>query len=227
MIYCLRLTEFFWRFDLHRLVDINELKDACYSINVNGFCKIDNFILKDKVDLLLDKVKENHEQFYKGKSLKGVPDRDITDKIIYNVQNVDYAFVNLVSSDPINSIGKHFLNDEHYRYIDNDKPNYNLTYLNARSSGSKLDLHIDSGIPFKGEYVSMMQFIFLLEDSTEKNGCTVVLPGSHQSGEYTDRSLDFKDLKKLEGKKGDLFVWDSRLWHGTMDNVDQISRWEL
>ncbi len=212
---------------MNRKLDKNELLYAIQNIKIKGFCKIDNFLNKNYVDFFLKKVQENYNNFYKGKSLNGVPDRDVSDKIIYNLHNIDHNFVELISSDTMNYIGMYFLNDEYYRFLDKDKPNYNLTYYNARSGGSKLDLHIDSGIPYKGKEVLMMQFVFLLEDSNESNGCTVVVPGSHQSGEYTDRTLDFKQLEKLEGKKGDLFIWDSRLWHGAMENINKISRWAI
>ena len=128
---------------------------------------------------------------------------------------------------PMTNIGKYFLNDEYYRFLDPNLPNFTLNYYNARSSGKKLDLHIDSHIPFPGDHATMMQFVFLLEDSNEANGCTVVVPKSHQSGQYTDRSLDLSSLTKLEGKKGDFIIWDSRLWHGTLENVSKVSRWAL
>jgi ectoine hydroxylase-related dioxygenase (phytanoyl-CoA dioxygenase family) len=71
----------------------------------------------------------------------------------------------------------------------------------------------------------MMQFSFLLEDSTQDNGCTVVVPGSHQSGDYTNR--DLKKVYPIEGKPGDVIIWDSRLWHGTLKNQSNESRWAL
>ena len=71
----------------------------------------------------------------------------------------------------------------------------------------------------------MMQFVILLEDSTIGNGCTTVVPGSHQSAKFTDR--EFENLKHLEGKAGDLILWDSRLWHGTNENITGDSRWAL
>ena len=59
----------------------------------------------------------------------------------------------------------------------------------------------------------------------ETNGCTVVVPGSHQSGRYSDRSL--KKRIPLIAEAGDIAIWDSRLWHGTLDNLSNKSRWVL
>ena len=31
----------------------------------------------------------------------------------------------------------------------------------------------------------------------------------------------------MEGKAGDLIIWDSRLWHGTYANTTEFTRWAL
>ena len=59
----------------------------------------------------------------------------------------------------------------------------------------------------------------------ESNGCTIVAPGSHLSGMYTDR--DLTNLTKINAKAGDIVIWDSRLWHGTTENKTLTSRWAL
>ena len=131
----------------------------------------------------------------------------------------------MLVSPVVTAIASAKLNDPHYRFLPDSVPNYVLQYYNARSSGQKLDLHIDSHIPFIGEFTNMMQFVFLLQDSDTENGCTVVVPGSHKSGTFTDR--DLKNVQPLTGKAGDLIFWDSRLWHGTLENITGRSRWAL
>ena len=80
-------------------------------------------------------------------------------------------------------------------------------------------------MPFKGEKTYMMQFIFLLEDSNIENGCSVVVPKSHQTGKFCNRKS--KKIKDLKGKAGDLIIWDSRLWHGARVNKSSNTRWAL
>jgi ectoine hydroxylase-related dioxygenase (phytanoyl-CoA dioxygenase family) len=53
----------------------------------------------------------------------------------------------------------------------------------------------------------------------------VVVPGSHNSGKYTDRELT--NTVPLEGKAGDLIFWDSRVWHGAHKNLSGKSRWAI
>ena len=155
----------------------------------------------------------------------GVPDRNKDDKILYNLQNIDKAYIDILTTQPIIEIASVKLNDPHYGFLPPDTPNYILNYYNARSSGQKLDLHIDSLIPFYGNQTNMMQFVVLLEDSTTENGCTIVVPGSHKSASYTDR--DLQKTIPLTAKVGDLVMWDSRLWHGTLANTSGLSRWAL
>ena len=34
-------------------------------------------------------------------------------------------------------------------------------------------------------------------------------------------------LKKIIAKSGDLIIWDSRLWHGALENKSGLDRWAL
>ena len=196
---------------------INQLKK-------NGFTKINNFVTKKKINLLKKLVEK---YFKKNQHIKynGVPKRDKDDKIIYNLQNKNYEFIKIITRRHLLNIAKYFLNDPYYRFIDNKYPNFNLLYFNARSSGKKLDLHIDSHIPFKGKKTNVMQFLILLEDSNIQNGCTSVVPGTHLSGKFTDRKT--KKIIPLTGNSGDLLIWDSRLWHGTYENKTNKTRWAI
>ena len=194
------------------------------TIEKNGFCVIKNFLKKNFVQKLLFEV---NNYYKKNLTLRysGVPKRDSKDKILYNLQNKNHNFIKILTYKPAVEIAKYFLDDKYYRFLPNKYPNYILNYFNARSSGKKLDLHIDSWIPYKGKKTHMMQFVYLLEDSTQLNGCTTVVKGSHRSGSFTDRKS--KKIISVTGKAGDLIIWDSRIWHGTLENLDGTSRWAI
>lgn len=193
---------------------ISEIETYGYTIIKNGIANFKDY---------LDKVKAiSNTNFNDNKSLHA--DRS-NDSLIYNLQNKDKIFINLLSDQKVQAILTHFLNDKFYQVQDENLPNFILNYYNARSSGKFLDLHIDSLVPAHGQYTWAMQAAFVLEDMNEDNGCTVVVPGSHQSGRYTDRSLEKRI--PLTAEAGDIAIWDSRLWHGTLDNVSGRSRWVL
>jgi len=208
------------------ITNINLLK-SLKELKVYGFTKIEQVLEDSEVNKLKLLVEKEYSILNKSikRSYSGTPDRDLSDKILYNLQNKNKYFVDILSCPIIEEIAKDKLNDKFYRFIPESDPNYTLLYYNARSSGEALDLHIDSNIPFIGPHTTVMQFVFMLEDSDEENGCTVVVPGSHQSGEYSDR--DLKNKHPIIAKAGDLICWDSRLWHGTLPNKSNTSRWAI
>jgi hypothetical protein len=205
----------------------DEHLQTLFEIESYGYSKVINYLDLDTVFTLKKIVEEEYLKNTKLgiKKYPGAPERDINDKIIYNLQNLDHIFIELLSTKYIKSIATKYLNDPYYRFLPDETPNYILHYYNARSSGSALDLHIDSYVPSIGSKPTMMQFVLLLEDSTAINGCTIAVPGSHQSGRYTNREI--KNVDELTGNAGDLILWDSRLWHGTRENKSGKSRWAL
>ena len=189
-----------------------------------GYVKIENFISANKISYYKNLINKNYLKIDAKKYL-GIPERDKDDKILYNLQNKNFEFIKLITNKYIVNFAKYFLNDPYYRFIDKRFPNFNLLYFNARSSGKKLDLHIDCHLPFKGKRPNMMQFVILLEDSNKYNGCTIVVPKSHLSGKFTNRNS--RKRIALQGKAGDMLIWDSRLWHGTFENKSKSSRWAI
>ena len=200
------------------------IEDKIKEIEKNGYCIIKKFLPKKTVTELLKKI-NFHYNLNKSRKYNGIPSRDNKDKILYNLQNKDYRFIKILTNKKILKIAKYFLNDVTYKFLPNKKPNFIINYFNARSSGNKLDLHIDSWVPYLGKKTHMMQFVFLLEKSTEENGCTIVVKNSHRSGKFCN--LKTKKITSIVGDPGDLIIWDSRLWHGTKENKDKTSRWAI
>lgn len=207
-----------------RKISKSEILQHEKNIEVYGYTLVQEFMSKD----LVVNLKSLVESIYVGQkelSYSGVPDRDSGDKIIYNLQNRDKFFIELFMDEFIRNLLIKKLNDPFYRFLPPESPNYILSYYNARSSGGALDLHIDSHLPAITNWIWAMQIAFILEEQSENNGCTVVVPGSHQSGRFTDRGL--LDVKPILSNPGDLVIWDSRLWHGTLENKTKQSRWAL
>lgn len=149
----------------------------------------------------------------------------IDGKGVFNLQNKDKFFIDILDDPFLKAVLMAKLNDPYYRFLPPHLPNYILSYYNARSSGKKLDLHIDSLVPAIGDWTWGIQTGLVLENHTLKNGCTILVPGSHMSGRYTDRDLD--KVEPILSKAGDLVLWDSRTWHGTLENTSGKSRWTL
>jgi hypothetical protein len=212
------------QYDKIRKLNNLEIETHLKNIEIYGYSRLEGVIPSSLVNLLKEKLKNHYSKMDNVTSF-GLPERDSKDKIIYNLQNKDLEFIKLLTDESIQSILKEKLNDSFYRMMDSSIPNYILNLFTARSSGLPLELHIDSLVPSIGDYTWAMQVVYVLDDMHEDNGCTVVVPGSHKSGKYTDR--DFKNVTQIHAKSGDIVIWDSRLWHGALENKTKNSRWAL
>lgn len=99
---------------------------------------------------------------------------------------------------------------------------FKLSSLNSRASlpGQGLQgLHPDwSGAVAPGDYY-VCNSIWLLDDFTEENGATRVVPGSHRSGKVprdvmADPNAAHPDEKLLLAPAGTVVVFNSHTWHG-------------
>lgn len=209
---------------LFREISSEEQCQHLKNLQIYGYSKIEKLLPSEVVDRVRDRLDVWYEKT-KDIPYAGRPTRDVNDKIVYNLHAKDKLFIELLGCDSLKEILKQKLNDPFYRFLPENVPNYVLAYFNARSSGKELDLHIDSWLPATGSNTWMMQVAFILEDQNEDNGCTIIAPGSHLSGQYTDR--DLQNLQEVHSKKGDVVMWDSRLWHGTRANKSAGTRWSL
>ncbi len=192
----------------------------------NGYTIIPQAVHERDIKWLLNDVKSLYEET-KDEISQDTPYLNSTSPNIYNLQNKDISFLKLFFGlKEVEEILKNFLNDKWYKAIPQDQPNYILRHLGARSSNEALPLHIDSFIPYIGDEVIAMQVAIMLENSTVESGCTLVVPGTHESGRYADNNYLDKAVP-LECKAGDVLVWDSRLWHATTKNQSKGTRWAI
>jgi ectoine hydroxylase-related dioxygenase (phytanoyl-CoA dioxygenase family) len=200
--------------------------NAIAAIREHGYCRIDGLFGADEIAPVLDRVRQLAEA---GRALeiRDIPRLDSGQETIYNLQNKDVRFLHLLlKSDTIRTVLMQFLNDQWHRAIDLAEPNYILRSYSARNNRVAAPMHIDSFIPYVGEHAVSMQVAIILEDQDANNGCTTVIPGSHQSGEYTTQD-EAANAVPVESRAGDVVIWDSRIWHGTLENRSGASRWSL
>ena len=195
-------------------------------IEEHGYTKIRAGYSTHTINEALDKIKHLYETTPRLAD-QYVPRLNKSSPNLYNLQNKDFFFIDLLlGNDEIDGILRHFLNDPYYKTIPQSDPNYVLRHMGARSSGEALVPHIDNFIPFIGPKPLAMQVAIMLEESTPENGCTTVLPGSHQSGRYASLD-DIENLVPLAAKPGDVLIWDSRLIHSTTKNTSGNTRWSI
>ena len=196
------------------------------AIERDGYCYIPQAFSTAQVTEALDTIR-----YWFDKTLAAQSDRmpylNKNQPMVYNLQSKDLFLLRLVLGNRlIETVLMHFLNDEWFTSIPKDAPNYILRSFLARSSNHQMPLHIDAFIPYSGPYCYIMQCSIALEDQTEENGCTVLIPGSHLSGKYCIQDA-FPTAIPIKARAGDLVFWDSRIWHGARANTGTGTRWAM
>jgi ectoine hydroxylase-related dioxygenase (phytanoyl-CoA dioxygenase family) len=95
-----------------------------------------------------------------------------------------------------------------------------LTANIARPGGAAMYLHTDQGyVDFWTEKPLVANLLFMLDDFSEANGATRVVPGSHLVRDL--RRWAPEETVPAEGPAGSVMVFDGRLAHGTGANRTQ------
>ena len=71
----------------------------------------------------------------------------------------------------------------------------------------------------------VVNVMWMLNDFTEANGATRIVPRSHLFGRRPDKDRD-KDVVSIpaEGRAGTAMLFDGRIWHGTGANISEENR---
>jgi hypothetical protein len=78
---------------------------------------------------------------------------------------------------------------------------------------------------FTGDINLMLNMLVMLDDFTEENGATYLLPGSHRSSEKPSEETFYKSAVRTVGKSGDIILFNSNLWHAAgVNTTDQQRR---
>ncbi len=145
---------------------------------------------------------------------------------LYNVASKRPEILRLFIRGVVGDLLKGMLNDKYYHSLSPSLPNYILRAAHFRSSTGAMPYHIDSFIPYGGDYSSVVQCMLFLNHSTKQNGCTLAVPGSHKSAAYAPQGFNPQAVP-IEAEPGDMVVVDSRIWHATLANEANTNRWAL
>jgi hypothetical protein len=191
-----------------------------------GFTVLRNAVSKDEVSEILNFIRNFEYAPDELMSIKkfGMRLNNYADNV-YNVVTKRPDYLNYFIEGLVGDVLRHFLNDEYYKSIPAELPNYIIRSMLARSSKEEMPYHIDSFIPYGGDYVSVMQASIFLEKSDRLRGCTTVIPRSHLSAKYAPQEQAAPEYVECEA--GDVAIWDSRLWHATARNQTDNTRWAL
>ena len=88
-------------------------------------------------------------------------------------------------------------------------------------------IHIDSNLPGIN-YNIITNVMWYFDDVNEKNGTTIVVPGSHRFRKYAPGNVKkIKNKKYIKAKMGSVLILNANLWHGGSKKDTDGSRWAL
>jgi len=155
-------------------------------------------------------------------------DRIHLQRRVWNLLNKGDIFVEMVQREPVVSIMRAFLGDE-----------FVLGSIAANRilpGGPGQELHIDypywdlykrSSFPTRlnPSFPLNAQATILLDDFTEENGATAVVPGTQQLGRYPENPSELPPgTERMTGKAGDVAVFFGMAWHCAMPNNSDADR---
>lgn len=147
------------------------------------------------------------------------------EKVVYNLHNKDLEWFKLFEHPQILELMQALLSGGSYK---DSEP----FYLNNNSARCPLkgnlgqQLHLDSRLPGVNHCL-VANVIWMLDDFTETNGATRVVPGSHKFNSFTEDGKVYDEEILVTGKKGSALIFNANLWHGGGGNYDGSSRWAL
>ncbi len=204
------------------MITLREKKVAINSLMTKGYYIFRSVFNNAKINKY-SKILSCQKSRYQGGFFKNFISKKT--KVILNLQMKDKVFLELIDNRLMNSINTYFLNDENYKSINLKMPNYVLNQFAARSSGKEpCVIHMDDPCPNSTSQINYLQWAIPMTDTNANNGCTTILEKSHLFGlnKVGKYSKKFKDINL---KKGDIAVWDGRIWHGAKKNLSNKDRW--
>mgnify|MGYP005668106529 CR=1 FL=1 len=103
---------------------------------------------------------------------------------------------------------------------------YTSSAMAPNSGNYSSRIHVDRPY-FTPNYIDAMGSLILLNDFTEENGATYILPKSHLKEDEPSEEYFYKNAERLIAPKGSVFYFNLRLWHAGGKNISNDWRYAL
>ena len=213
----------------HIFLNINNM-DYRKEIEEKGFLVLPDLISNQDCDHYKSILESNYEIYapnYAKNSASGAHglDNKSMEKTVYNLHNKDLSFYKLFEHPEVLKILDFMLLEGSYK----DAEPYYLYNNCARcplQGNPGQQLHSDSRLPGIN-YCIVANVLWALDDFTNDNGSTRIVPGSHKIKEFAEDGKIYDEEIRANIKKGSALIFDANLWHGGGANIDGSSRWAL
>ncbi|THD80879.1 MAG: phytanoyl-CoA dioxygenase family protein [Phenylobacterium sp.] len=199
-----------------------DLDEARRQLDALGYCVVPNVLSAAEVAALKARLVEQAE----GERARGVAFRDggpsQPNQRIWMLLNKGRVFRDLMLHPIVGALMGHLLGPDFLVS--------SFTANIAHPGGEPMVLHTDQGyVGFWTPSPVVANIAWMLDDFTEANGGTRLVPASHLNSAATPRSSAYapaepanmptlEDTIGAEGKAGSILCFDGRIWHGTGAN---------
>src|SRR5580692_10536398 len=199
-----------------------DLEAARHALDAQGYCIIPNVLSRAEVAALKARLEEQAE----GERARGVAFHDggpaRPNQRIWMLMNKGRVFRDLMLHPMVAELMGHLLGEDFLVS--------SFTANIAHPGGEPMTLHTDQGyVGFWTPRPVVANIAWMLDDFTDANGGTRLVPASHLNQAATPRSSAYvpsepanmptlDDTIAAEGAAGSILCFDGRVWHGTGAN---------
>ena len=199
-------------------------------IENNGYVVLENLISPEECSNLKELLENDYLKYSskhatnKNNSTHNLADKS-KEKVVYNLHNKNLSWYKLFEHPKVLEILDFLLLEGSY---ENSEPYY-LSNISARcplKGNPGQQLHLDSRLPGIN-YCIVANVLWVLDDFTNQNGATRIVPGSHKYNTFTENGKVYENEILVTAKKGSAIIFNANIWHGGGPNLDGKSRWAL
>ena len=195
------------------MVVFDEIK---YQLETVGYAIYPKLLTEEKCEKLKDLLKQAIESYESNHTERSKQDRyHIHDLLVRNIE-----FAKLLEDEKLNKLVSLLLGDYWIMYA------FTSSSLPPHESNFGGRLHVDSP-RLIDKYPTNVGVIWALDEFTIENGCTKVLPASQHSHIVPTEELFEKNAVPVLCNKGDLVIFNARVWHRAGFNTTENWRHSL
>jgi ectoine hydroxylase-related dioxygenase (phytanoyl-CoA dioxygenase family) len=193
-----------------------DMTAAREELDRQGYCVIPDVLTKEQVSALKERLIEQAA----GEQINGVATNDggsdSPNQRVWNLLNKGKIFRDLMLHPVVEAVMGHMLGRDFLLS--------SFTANIARKGGDPMVMHTDQiYVGFWTAQPMVANIAWMLDDFTDENGGTRLIPKSHLDSEMPKSW----DTIAGEGKAGSVLCFDGRLWHGTGANSTDAPRHAL
>lgn len=162
-----------------------------------------NELRERSVELVFNEREDGSELYLDDKSQR-----------VWNIVNKGRIFEEMIQHPQVLAFQEYLLG------TDCTLSSFTVNFIGAGSPAS--GLHIDYPLgnlpPPLPTFALCANTVYLLDDFTEENGATRVVPGSHKRGYGPKSGEEYTDVIQITGKKGDIIIVHGHIWHSSGEN---------